>query len=412
MTDHLKKGNMHSDAWCPIPFNAVSLHPTGTLTRCMMSEEYMTNREDLDWDNPDFQKLRKDMLRGEWDEEGCVNCKMKEESGVRSQRQNWLHGDARKNFPADAWDEPKITGNPIRHLFLNFNNVCNFKCRMCSPRYSNSLIPEHRWLRENDFPWHKHEPENHKNINNVEAFLLANKHRLKDVVSIWVTGGEPFMGDSIWRTLDLLEEYADPSKIRISVTTNGSKVTIEQLERFKIFKKLNFDLSMDAVGDLFEYMRSDGVFSWNDFNSFVEQLSAYAKINAKWMHVSVNSSFQVYNANNLYEFYEYAHKHFGKGHVNMRVLVGPQHFQARNSPKEFKATAKENILRLLENKEIIYYDEDARVINDCLTMLERPPVAEMVDRLERYTEAQDRYRKRYVADYLPLLAEGLVDNGN
>jgi len=411
MTDHLKKGNMHSDSWCPIPFNAVSLHPTGVLTRCMMSEEYMSNREDLNWDNPDFQSLRRDMLRGEWDEEGCMNCKMKEDSGVRSQRQNWLYGDARKNFPDDAWDKPKITDNTIRHLFLNFNNVCNFKCRMCSPRYSNSLIPEHRWLYENKFPGHKHEPENHKNINNVEEFLLANKHKLKDVVSIWITGGEPFMGDSIWRAIDLLEEYADPSKIRISITTNGSKVSIKQLERFKIFKRLNFDLSMDAVGDLFEYMRSDGIFSWDDFNSFVEQLATYAKRNYTWLYVSVNSSFQVYNANNLYEFYEYAAKHFGRGHVNMRVLVGPQHFQARNCPENFKEVAKENIHRLLENDKIAEPSEH-RMIQDCLTMLERPPIDVMYDRLQRYTIAQDQYRERYVADYLPILAEGLKDNAD
>ena len=145
MTQEFKKANRHSETWCPVPFTAISLHPTGTLTRCMMSEEIMSNEENMDWDSPDFQALRKSMLEGKWDQPGCDNCKKKEDMGVKSQRQNWLVANHRKkfNFTADeAFSNPQITGNTLRHMFLNFNNVCNFKCRMCSPRYSNSLIPE------------------------------------------------------------------------------------------------------------------------------------------------------------------------------------------------------------------------------------------------------------------------------
>ena len=82
----LKKYNKHSDTWCPIPFVGVSLHPMGFLSRCMMSEEVMSNYDEMDWNNPEFQRLRKSMLDGKWDSPGCDNCQIKESIGMKSQR--------------------------------------------------------------------------------------------------------------------------------------------------------------------------------------------------------------------------------------------------------------------------------------------------------------------------------------
>ena len=44
---------------------------------------------------------------------------------------------------------------------------------MCSPRYSNSLIPEHKHIHQTEptLTGLKFEEEQHKNINNVIAFL-------------------------------------------------------------------------------------------------------------------------------------------------------------------------------------------------------------------------------------------------
>ena len=64
MTD-LKEYNKHSETWCPIPFVGLSLHPMGFLSRCMMSEEVMSNAQILTGIvSPNFQQLRKSMLDG------------------------------------------------------------------------------------------------------------------------------------------------------------------------------------------------------------------------------------------------------------------------------------------------------------------------------------------------------------
>ena len=78
--------NKHSDTWCPIPFNAISFHPTGVLTRCMMSDTAMGEG----YDSKELQALRQDMLDGKWDKKGCETCYKKEQHGNISQRQKWL----------------------------------------------------------------------------------------------------------------------------------------------------------------------------------------------------------------------------------------------------------------------------------------------------------------------------------
>jgi len=401
----LKKYNKHSETWCPVPFNAVSIHPMGFLSRCMMSEEVMSNADEMDWNNPEFQRLRQSMLEGKWDLPGCDNCRVKEEIGMKSQRQNWLSANLERkfNFPDDVYDNADIIGNKIRHLFLNFNNVCNFKCRMCSPRYSNSLIPEFKQLSQ-DVPEVKFEADKYKNINNVVKFIEANKDNLQDLRSIWITGGEPFIDNSIWQVMDILNEYADVSKIHMTITTNGSRTDINDVDKFKNFKQLHWDLSIDAVGPMFEYMRSAGVYTWDQMNSNIQDLSNYVKDNHHWLMVSLNSSYQVYNAHKLDEFFTYIRDMFGAYHsINSRVLVGPRWFQAKNVPDNIKSIANENINKLLQQSWLI--DREIDMIKDCQKMLNKEFKQQEWNTFVQQCKSQDKFRGVNLSDYDSLLAQ-------
>ena len=96
------------------------------------------------WDNEKFQELRQAQLNGQW-LKGCDNCRIKEEKGVVSKRQHWMTLDVFK----DVWDRvdwQKKTNNKIYHLDIAFNNLCNFKCKMCSSAYSNAWIGDENKL--------------------------------------------------------------------------------------------------------------------------------------------------------------------------------------------------------------------------------------------------------------------------
>lgn len=374
----------------------------GFLSRCMMSEEIMSNATDLDWDSPDFQRLRQSMLDGKWDSPGCDNCRMKEETGAKSQRQNWLTAQKR-HFVDGAYDNPQITGNTVRHLFLNFNNVCNFKCRMCSPRYSNSLIPEHRHLKNTTMPNLRFDESQYKNINNVMNFLEFNRDRLKDVVSIWITGGEPFIDNTMFQVNEILKEYAKPEQISMSITTNGSRISVDQLDVFNCYKQIHFDLSMDTPGPMFEYMRSAGIYTWPEFDKFVDELAEYRRDNMKWLLVSLNSSYQVFNATRIKELYEYTYDKLGENHVNHRLVIGPKHFQARQTPDSVKQTANQKIDELLQATWLD--DHDTRMIEDARKMLNRPVELDQWKIFVKQCIGQDKFRGTDLREYDPILGE-------
>jgi len=407
---------MHSDTWCPIPFIAISYHPMGSLTRCMMSDQLMSN--DLDWDNQAFQDLRQSMLDGKWDWPGCRNCKVKEEMGIKSQRQNWLYGPVKNKFVKNAYDNPKLTGNKIRHLFLNFNNICNFKCRMCSPKYSNSLIPERKHLEKTLLPATagaiqqppEHE-ERHKNINDVESFLEKHKDNLKDITQIWITGGEPFIGETLWKVRDLLYKYAKPENIYMTITTNGSKVDVDKLQSLDRFKTINLDLSIDAVGPMFEYMRSARLFTWKEMENRIHEICKFNYANSDWMKFAINSSYQIYNALTLKDFYMYIcklEKNYGFDITrNQRVLVGPEYLQARHLPQPLKEIAKAEIEELLQDKTLT--NIDIKNIKDCEQMLQETILDDRWKIFKEVCIKQDEYRKMSLKEYFPELSDFVYD---
>ena len=83
------------------------------------------------FDSEQMQKLQ-DMLDGIWDKEGCISV-LKKNNKVTCQRQKWLQRNPQDFKNTQGFINPKTTGNPVNHLFINYSNICNFKCRMCGP---------------------------------------------------------------------------------------------------------------------------------------------------------------------------------------------------------------------------------------------------------------------------------------
>jgi len=407
--------NLHSKSWCPVPFNTISWHPTGVITRCMMNDTPMGNS----YDSSNMQELRQNMLDGKWDTNGCETCLHKEQHGYKSQRINWLSNKMRyeKLGDPEPYTTPKLTENKISHLFINFSNVCNFKCRMCSSNYSNSLIPENKHMTTL-FPivYKKTNGTNEKKFNNINEFLEANSIVLKDIRNIWMTGGEPFMDESPYKLMELIEKYGSPEKVRLTITTNGSKLDFKKLDKFKTLKNLSIDISIDAVGPMFEYMRSNGVFTWNQMKETCGKLKKYKQTNKHWFDFQINSSYQIFNYDNMFDFINFIIDH--ECDSNIRLLVFPKHLRVGNLPDSFKKEA----LAMCDKIEVLLgniTNQDTHVTNilSSLSDMRKSIKVEANSNPEDRTDAphlydfknivkeQDEFRKMYLYDYNPKLAE-------
>ncbi len=329
-----------------MPFVTLAVNPNNWLTRCMMSNYNMGPIERDAWSNDKFTTLRTDMLAGKWDEDGCHSCWYKEQNGQTSRRNKWFSQKGEKKYMGEENVYVKnlnVRRNKIKHLYMNFNNICNFKCRMCGPHFSNAWIPD--WKKMGGK--YDASQSNPKQQIDVDKFLQEFGPELGELHGIWITGGEPFMDNSVFDFLDKLKQYVDPIKVKLLITTNASKLDVSRLEELKDYLRTQIHVSIDATGDLYPYMRGYN-YTWEEVNVKIQQLNKWQKGGRDEWHntLSLNGTYQVYNMCNLEEFYNWCLSYVGIDYIEHRVLTGPKQLQARHASDEQKQQAMQQVLRL------------------------------------------------------------------
>jgi MoaA/NifB/PqqE/SkfB family radical SAM enzyme len=302
------------------------------------------------YSNEKFQTLRSDMLNGKWDETGCNSCFVKEKDNLLSQRQKWLSKEKFYLGEEEIYkNNLSIQRNKIYHLYMNFSNICNFKCRMCGSHFSNAWIPDHKKLNElmPDFQIHKAIPP--KQIVDVDNFLNEYGSELSDLRQIWITGGEPFIDNSIHEFFEKLENFSNLDKIAVVVNTNASKIKIDQISKLHKLKKLQINVSVDSTDDLYSYMRGFN-YSFDKLDKIITEIN-YLRKNQKNLMLSINGAYQIYNLLNVEDFFMWANEKINYddyyGMIEHRPLVNPKQLQARHAPLTIKKQSLAQIEKLL-----------------------------------------------------------------
>jgi len=311
-----------------------------------MSNSDMGPIENDSWSNDKFTALRTDMLAGKWDEDGCHSCWYKEQNKQTSRRNKWVDSELKYMGATNIYkNNLSVKRNIIKHLYMNFNNICNFKCRMCGPHFSNAWIPD--WRKMGNYSKglsSGKDKQNPKQQIDVDKFLHEYGSELKDLYGIWVTGGEPFMDNSVFDFFEKLEQYCDPAQLKVLITTNASKLDVHKLSKLSKFKRLQIHVSIDATGDLYSYMRGYN-YAWNEVDAKIKQLYDHQTVyNYK---LSLNGTYQVYNMCNLEEFYNWCLQYTELDYIEMRVLTGPKQLQARHASHALKQQAMQQVDRLI-----------------------------------------------------------------
>ena len=356
-------GNMHKDTWCPMPFVTLAVNPNNWLSRCMMSNKKMGLIEKDSYSNENFTTLRQNMLNGIWDDDGCHSCWYKEQHGQKSRRNRWVEGEEKYIGATNIYENNLSTKrNTIKHLYMNFNNICNFKCRMCGPHFSNAWIPDYNKMKvmgsykgnitNNGQTWSQP-----KQQIDIDKFLKEFGPELGELHGIWVTGGEPFMDNSMFDFFEKLKQYCDPAQLKVLITTNASKLDVPRLAELSGFMRLQIHVSVDATGDLYPYMRGYN-YSWAEADAKIKEMyEAQEKYNYK---LSLNGTYQIYNMLNLEEFYNWMLQYVGIDYIEHRVLTGPKQLQARHASDEIKSKALAQLDRLQNRFPDHQYFEDIR----------------------------------------------------
>ena len=135
---------------------------------------------------------------------------------------------------------------------IRVSNLCNFKCRMCSPLWSTAWLDEWKKLYPNEDMFNKL-----ITIEDSNSFWDELENHLPYVEHVYIAGGEPFL---IKKNYQLIEKLSKINKdIVIRYNTNLSNLSIKEkniLTLLKDFNHIEFGLSIDGIGNVGEYIRT------------------------------------------------------------------------------------------------------------------------------------------------------------
>jgi hypothetical protein len=177
-------------------------------------------------------------------------------------------------------DDTGATTMPTISFDYRFNNLCNFKCRMCGDMLSSSWEAESRkhntWKKE-ESPWMasplREQIKTFQDKQVVEEFIDAIE--TKQVREIYWCGGEPLMWDMHWKAMERIIELGFADEVYVRYNTNLSRTSFGKSNLFDLlgyFSDWQVCASMDGTGEVAEYIR-DGLDYTQWLRNFKEGLS-------------------------------------------------------------------------------------------------------------------------------------------
>lgn len=176
----------------------------------------------------------------------CRTCWENEDAGLLSDRQiknsgldHYLDKDLELIF-----QECVEQKNTIVNYKIDTNNVCDATCVTCNSNLSSA--------------WAKLEKENGVQTRKTWQIFpdsISNNVDYSTAKTIGFRGGEPTLSKTNFVILEKLIEHNNLDCF-ISFTTNGNfNLSDYQVDLLLKFNNLNFNISIDGIGPVFEYMR-------------------------------------------------------------------------------------------------------------------------------------------------------------
>ena len=334
---------------CVNAYMNLSIHPTGGVRPCCMSDKFLTTdtgETSLDkasikdfWYSKDRKDFADALDSGERIVD-CTACWQEEDAGKESKRirDNREYKDRTFDFES----LPVV-------LDLSMGNLCNLKCRICSPRHSTP------WLREEAAI---HSPKDIKGYMKQPKWLIAKESFEQTNDFVWedikellehaerfdFAGGEPFYIPAHWKMIEHSVTQGFSKNQYLHYNTNGTIYPTKYIDLLDKFKTVDIQISSDGIGKKFDYLRHGSPFELCEENidKFLE-----ARDNAKttW-YIGACLSVSAFNVFDFFETYE----HYAAKGLRMYVNTVHDHHGVRIIPAELK----QKLIKRLEATESKY----------------------------------------------------------
>ncbi len=302
----------------------------------------------VDKDIP-MQTLRQQMRNG-IQPEACLECFQREEDGNRSPRQefNQLYQE----------ELTKVLHNkPVKKKYLevNFSNLCNARCKSCSPLNSTQWYETARKLEG----WGYYNDQG-KLPHKVDWDKIDIDWQELDLIKI--LGGEPFMHPDNEKIIQRIFDKGQPEKCSLEVFTNASIFPDNNIiEALKRFKHVEINLSIDGLRETYEYIRT-GL----NFNKVLEVIAKWNEVDIPnkrlgfQMLVQVDNILQVTEYDKFFKEFVNYNGNTEKSYMHYSILTNPIWLRPRNASDNNKVKAIKYLDTYMETAEGLHKRDYAK----------------------------------------------------
>lgn len=420
--------------FCAIPFVSMVVNTDATVQPCCLMQrnthrlkdangKVLTINEKLSdsWNSNEMKFIRTEMVSGN-KLVGCNVCYLQESSGRTSNRQyansEWSNKLGDKHM-FELVDKAVLTGGELdyslAYLDLRLGNLCNLKCRMCSPFNSSQIAKEHIELEKKDpeykAVWAKSFGFFDKRINEVQSWFERDFlwDQIIDLIpslkKVYMTGGEPTL---IQNNFKFMEECIRKGRrdIILFFNTNCTNVNKKFTSLIGQFGRVNINASIDGVGSVNDYIRSPS--HWEQINGNVETLAQMPNV-----HLGITPTVQVYNVFNLVDTLKWVDQLNSKYNksifVDFLINVHPVHLSVTILPDSIRNKVANDLIEY-KNTYLNSRSPELTVnsVNGIIGLLQKPRAADWQEQLSRfktYTHSLDVERGQSLRSISAELAD-------
>ena len=350
------------DTFCVLPWFGREINFNNLSTHCcLLPLKY------------DIENIKSKMLAGERPAE-CQKCWNLEDQGIKSDRQV-------KNSALDFyWNrdldkiitQAKAGANEILLLKLITSYTCNATCVSCGPGSSSSWQELSKKINI---------PILYDSYKKIDIAKIQQQVDFSKLIALSFIGGEPLYEKINFELLEHLIAIGN-KQIFISMVTNGSVALSDKQKRIlSKFKNLNFSVSIDGIGPVFEYLRYP--LKWTVLQ---DNLTLFRQLTD-----NVSSNYTISNLNILY--HPQTVEWFNQQNIvfSPNPIYNPDWLQPRALPTGIKQILKEKLDQV---------DYDA-FIGNLHTDQDTLNFESMLENIR----LQDRAKGIRINDYLPELVK-------
>ena len=419
-----------SKVFCDKPWNHNYIHTNGKVRLCCTTIQNITkddnyqqfdlNRDSLQsyWNSQRMKTIRKNMIDGKPTKD-CQRCYEQEKNGVQSLRTSF-NQDA---FTKATMDDGTYKGTADT-MQIQFGNICNLKCKMCSQMYSHLNGLELAEMGKNDpefLLWAKEQGAVVNNWTNElgkkEEWYKNEKikkelfdHISKNVTELSIIGGEPTLIPEFYEMFEYCDRDGTLKDKNITIVSNLTVINPKMTKYLPKIKQWRIWASVDGVSERTEYIRYPS--RWQtilkNLNFYKEQLK---QGNGK---ITLSPAIQLLNIDQLDEIIKWW-KDFAGGEMNyqfdftwLATVWYPKICNFEIAPQSWKDKVADK-LEKYDHDDPFYQN---MIKNLRLNVMEDKEKTKYIKSFIRYNDSQDKFRKvkKTWRVLLPDLEKAMLDH--